>query len=251
MIVDRMSHPTVYGARAKLGVIVPPTNTANEAEWNRLAPAGVTIHATRMKLHTDIRSAAGKRALLEDVKRHALDLAQAGVSVIAYGCTAGSLTVPAAELPDYMERETGSPCVTTAQALVEALRALGAKRVAVATPYHDALNRHEAEFLHAHGFEVVSLRGMGYGAGGVAEYRNIARVPASEVYAFAAGVMTPAAEALLISCTDFATLDVIGRLEAETGRPVVSSNQATFWLALRKAGIVDRLAGAGRLLAQA
>ena len=59
MIVDRMSHPTVYGARAKLGVIVPPTNTANEAEWNRMTPPGVTIHAARMKLHTDIKSLAG------------------------------------------------------------------------------------------------------------------------------------------------------------------------------------------------
>ena len=250
MIVDRMSHPTVYGARAKLGVIVPPTNTTNEAEWNRMAPAGVTIHATRMKLHTDIRSTAGKRGLLADVKHHALDLAQAGVSVIAYGCTAGSLTVPATELSDYMERETGFRCVTTAQALVEALRRLGAKRVAVATPYHDALNRHEAEFLHAHGFQVVAMRGMGYGGGGVAEYRNIARIPASEVHAFAAAVMTPSADALLISCTDLATLDVIGRLESEIDRPVVSSNQATFWLALRKSGVFDQVAGAGRLLAE-
>lgn len=249
MIVDRMSHPTVYGARAKLGVIVPPTNTANEAEWGRLAPPGVTVHATRMKLHTDIKSPAAKRALLDDVRHHALDLAQAGVSVIAYGCTAGSLTVPVSELPDFMERETKFPCVTTAQALVEALRRFGTKRVAVATPYHDALNRHEAEFLEAHGFEVVAIRGMGYGGGGVAEYRNIARVTPNEVYDFALSVMKPSAEALLISCTDLATLDVIQRLESQVGKPVTSSNQATFWLALRKAGIVDKIAGSGQLLA--
>ena len=249
MIVDRMSHSTVYGARAKLGVIVPPTNTANEAEWNQLAPPGVTIHATRMKLHTDIQTPAGKRALLDDVKHHAADLAQAGVSVIAYGCTAGSLTVPVTELPNYMERETGFPCVTTAQALVEALRKFGAKRVAVATPYHDTPNRHESEFLQAHGFDVVAIRGMGYGGGGVAEYRNIARVTPREVYDFAVSIMSPSADALLISCTDLATLEVIQRLESKTGKPVISSNQATFWLALRKAGIVERIAGRGQLLA--
>jgi len=251
MIVDRMSHPTVYGTRAKLGVIVPPTNTANEAEWNRMAPPGVTIHATRMQLHTDIASAAGKRALLDDLARHARDLAQAAVNVIAYGCTAGSMTVPATELPEYMKSVTGCAAVTTAQALVEALRSLGAKRVAVATPYDEKLNRHEADFLHGHGFDVVAIRGMGYGAGGPTEYRNIARVPASEVFAFARDVAIPAADALLVSCTDLATLDVIERLEAETGKPVISSNQATFWLALRKAGVADRINGMGRLLARA
>lgn len=251
MIVDRLGHPTVYGTRAKLGVIVPPTNTVNEAEWNRMAPPGVTIHATRMQLHTDIASAAGKRALLDDLARHARDLAQAAVNVIAYGCTAGSMTVPAAELPEYMQNVSGCAAVTTAQALVEALRSLGAKRVAVATPYDEKLNRHEADFLHGHGFDVVAIRGMGYGAGGPAEYRNIARVPASEVFAFARDVDIPAADALLVSCTDLATLDVIERLEAETGKPVISSNQATFWLALRKAGVADRITGMGRLFARA
>jgi maleate cis-trans isomerase len=139
--------------------------------------------------------------------------------------------------------------VTTAQALVEGLRALGARRVAVATPYDEALNRHEAAFLRGHGFEVVAMRGMGYGAGGPAEYRNIARVPSAEVFAFARDICVPAADALLISCTDLATLEIIERLEAETGKPAISSNQATFWLALRKAGLSDRLGGMGRLLA--
>jgi maleate cis-trans isomerase len=251
MIVERTSHPTVYGARAKLGVIVPPTNTANEAEWNRMAPPGVTIHATRMKLHIDTVSVAGKRALRDDLARAAGDLAQAAASVIAYGCTAGSMTVPATQLSDYMESITGCPCVTTAQALVAALRVFGAKRVAVATPYDEVLNRHEAEFLRGHGFDVLAIRGMGYGAGGPAEYRHIARVPTEEVLAFARDVFVPTADAMLISCTDLATLSVIERLESETGKPVVSSNQATFWLALRKAAVADRLGGMGRLLAHA
>lgn len=248
MTIDRLSHPTVYGSRAKLGVIVPPTNTANEAEWNRLAPAGVTIHSTRMALHTDTETDEGRRALREDLAHAAKDLAQASVDVIAYGCTAGSMTVPASQLSGFMQDATGRPSVTTAQSLVAALRALGVRRVAVATPYHDALNRHEAHFLAAHGFEVVALRGMGYGANGPAEFRNIARVPTADVYTFARSVVVPAADALLVSCTDLATLDIIDQLEAETGRPVISSNQATFWLALRTAGIADRIAGAGRLL---
>jgi len=250
MPIDRLNDPTVYGSRAKLGVIVPPTNTANEAEWNRMAPAGVSIHSARMPLHMDTESDAGRGALHSDLKRHAADLAQASVDVIAYGCTAGSMVVPASSLADFMQAEAGRPCVTTAQSLIEALRALGAKRVAVATPYHDALNRHEAHFLAGHGFEVVALKGLGYGANGPAEYRNIARVPPAEVLALARSVARPEADALLLSCTDLATLDVIDTLERETGKPVISSNQATFWLALRRAGLADRLRGHGRLLAE-
>ena len=64
-----LDRPTVYGARAKLGVIVPPTNTSNEAEWQIMAPQGVTIHSARMPLHADTESEAGKAALYDDVQR--------------------------------------------------------------------------------------------------------------------------------------------------------------------------------------
>lgn len=247
MPVSLLDRPTVYGARAKLGVIVPPTNTANEAEWNRMVPDGVTVHSARMALHTDTESAAGKQALRDDISRFARDLAQASVDVVAYGCTAGSMISPVTELPDFMSEEAGRPAVTTAQAIVAALRALGVRKLAIATPYHDALNAHEVAFLAEQGFETAAIAGLGYGAGGPAEYRNIARVQPAAVYDLATGVDRPEADALLISCTDFATLDVLQRLEDDLGKPVVSSNQATLWLALRTAGIDDRLTGVGRL----
>jgi maleate cis-trans isomerase len=251
MARDRLAEPTVYGRRAKLGVIVPPTNTANEAEWNRALPVGVSLHAARMKLHEDTTSEAGQRALYEDVRAAVLDLAAAGCDAIAYGCTAGSMVSPVSALPEFMQRVAGRPCVTTAEALVKALHRLGARRVAVATPYHDALNRHEAHFLAAHGIETVSIAGLGYGAGGAHEYRNIARVAPEEVLAHAEAVDRPEAEAILLSCTDLATFGILAALEARRGKPAISSNSATLWLALRAAGISDRLDGLGRLLAEA
>jgi len=245
-----LSDPTVYGSRAKLGVIVPPTNTANEAEWNRMAPDGVSVHSVRMPLHTDTTSAHGKQALYDDVGKFSRDLAQAGVSVVAYGCTAGSMVTPMEQLPGFMRKETGIPAITTAQSLVLGLRALGARKVAVATPYHDALNDHEIHFLADQGIETVAMRGLGIGANGPAEYRLIARVPLDQVYAHARGAFVPAADALLISCTDFATLPLIERLERDIGKPVVTSNQATFWAALRAAGVQDRFTSFGALLQQ-
>jgi maleate cis-trans isomerase len=238
---------TVYGPRAKLGLIVPPTNTANEAEWWSMAPAGVSIHATRMPLHADTSNAQGRNALLADIAHHARDIAEADVDLVVYACTAGSMVTPVTELPDYMRRETGRASITTAQAIIAALDALDAKRICVGTPYHDALNDHEAAFLEAHSKALVAIEGLGYGANGPDEYRNIARLTPAEVEALARRVARPGADALLLSCTDLATLTSISRLESELGLPVISSNTATFWLALRTVGLGDRIDGAGAL----
>lgn len=242
-----MQEPMVYGQRARIGVIVPPTNTANEAEWQAMAPSGVTIHSARMPLHTDTRSAAGLATLRTDIAKYAQDLSQANVDVLAYGCTAGSMVTPIESLPQFITDSCSRTALTTAQAIVEALRALSASQVAVGTPYHDALNQHEQEFLSTNGFEVVSLEGLGYGENGVDEFRNISRIDTDKVIALAERVNTESADAILLSCTDLATLGVIPTLEARFGKPVVSSNSATFWLALRLAGIADKVPEAGVL----
>jgi maleate isomerase/arylmalonate decarboxylase len=246
--VTREPHYRPYGRRAKIGLIVPPTNTVNEAEWARMAPEGVTIHATRMRLHADTQSPAGERQLYADIKKATRDLAAASLDAIAYGCTAGSMVMPLAKLTDYMAGLASIPCVATAPALVLACRALGATRVALATPYHDALNEHERHFLAQNGIEVVALKGLGIGAGGPHEYVRIARVPKDEVLAHARWVDRPEAQALMLSCTDFATLEAVPELERVLGKPVVTSNQATFWAALRAAGVDDRFPSFGRLL---
>jgi maleate isomerase/arylmalonate decarboxylase len=239
-------HYRPYGWRAKIGLIVPPTNTVNEAEWARMAPEGVTIHVARMRLHTS--SPEHERRLYADIEKATADLAAASPDAIAYGCTAGSMVMPLAKLTDYMAGIAGVPCVATAPSLVHACRALGAARVALATPYHDALNEHERRFLVENGIEVVALKGLGIGAGGPHEYVRIARVPREEVLAHARSVDRPEAQALVISCTDFATLDAVPQLERTLGKPVVTSNQATFWAALRAAGMDDRFQSFGRLL---
>lgn len=245
---EAMALYSAYGWRAKLGYIVPPTNTVNEAEWQRMAPEGVSLHATRMPLHSDTTSEAGKQALHDDLRRAASDLAQASVDVIAYACTAGSMVAPRNALAEYMTEVTGIPAVTTAAALIDALRAFDVRKISVATPYHDALNEHERDFLAEHQIATVAMAGLGFGANGPDEFRCIAHVPPQVAYRLAKSVDRPEAEAVLISCTDFATLEVVPRLEDELGKPVISSNLATFWASLRAAGIGDRLSGFGSLL---
>ena len=239
-----------YGWRARLGVIVPPTNTVNEAEWQRMAPEGVSVHATRMPLHTDTETPEGERALYQDLTHAVGDLAAASMSVIAYGCTAGSMAAPLTRITDFMAGLSGTPAVATAPAIVRALNTLDAAKVSLATPYHDALNEHEAAFFAMNGIETLAMAGLGLGANGPEEYKAIARQPARTAAELARRVDRPDAQAIVISCTDFATLEVIEPLESELGKPVVTSNQATLWAALRAAGIDDRIEGCGRLLAE-
>lgn len=247
-MVNGFSSETSYGQRAKIGVIVPPTNTVNEAEWQLMAPEGVSIHSARMPLHTDTASEKGRAALYADIEKATDDLAQAGMSVIAYGCTAGSMAHPMTAITEFMSGVSGTPCVTTAASIVAALGALGVNRVAVATPYHDALNDHEQAFLTEAGFTVTSIKGLGIGAGGPQEYIQIARTPVETIRDHILGADHPDAEALLVSCTDFPVLGLIPGLESRLGKPVVTSNQATFWSALRAAGVTDRFDHFGQLL---
>ncbi len=242
-----MTQQSAYATRARLGLIVPPTNTVNEQEWQRMMPEGVSFHTHRMKLH----GPEERDALMRDLDAAVAVLSQVNPDAIAYACTAGSMTIPAEEMPEMVSTRTGRRVLTTSAALVAALKALGASRISVATPYTDAVNGHEVEFLEAHGFSVAAIAGLGIGAGGPSEFVRIARTALEEVEAHALNAFVPGSDALLIACTDFPTLPLIEKLEAALGVPVVTSNQATLWAMLRAAGITDTVTGGGRLFSLA
>ena len=239
-----------YGWSARLGLIVPTTNTVNEAEWQLLLATcqGISLHVARMDLHLDHSTQPDGQLLHANLKTALGQLTPASLDAIAYGCTAGSMISPLDALSDAMEGEAGVPCATTAASLVHAARHLGLQKVAVATPYAENLNAHEQTYLHEHGLDVLSIRGLGLGAGGVHELRGIARVPEEEVYAHALASWHPEADGMIISCTDFPTLRVLPALEARLGKPVISSNAATLWRMLELSGLTHRFEGYGQLL---
>jgi len=238
-----------YGWRARLGLIVPPTNTANESEWSRVLPDGVTLHSTRMALHLHVEEPLrDDDPLARDLIAAAQLLAQAGVAAIAYGCTAGSMIEPLGQLPALIERSTGIPGTTTAAALVDALHAVGARRIVMISPYGPTLQSREEAFLTRQGFAIASSRGLGIGEGGAHEFVRIRGQGPAVVVALARAAMVAGADAMLIACTDFGTLPVVAALEAEFGIPIVTSNQAQLWATLRAAGIDDPIPGWGGLL---
>ena len=225
-----------------IGMIVPVTNTVNEAEWKRMAP-DVRFPLVRMALHPH-----GDPKLFDDLRKMIDELRPGKPDVIAYACTAGSMVQPLDSLAGFIEKTSGIKGVATAPALVHACRAMGLTRVSLATPYHDALNEHEKHFLADNGIEVVSMKGLGIGAGGAHEYVRIAKVAPQDVHAHCRSVDAKEADGMIVSCTDFRTQEILPRLEAELGKPVISSNLATLWMALRAAGVNTRIRGYGRLL---
>ena len=132
--------------------------------------------------------------------------------------------------------------LTTAFASVAAaLERLGVKRVALGAPYSAETTLKGKQHLEAHGFEVVkfdNLKGV----------TNIYDETAERAYRLARSVDTPEAEAVFLSGTGMPTVAVLDMLEQDLQKPVISSNSAMLWLALRACGVNQPIAGYGRLL---
>lgn len=235
-----------YGWRGKIGLICPSTNTSIEPEFQMMAPDGVAIHVARA-FQDGPQEPALYKQIAENVELASRDLGSARVDVIAFGCTSCTYFVPADEIRETMTRMSGAPAVLTAEAVVEALKAIGAQRIALATPRTDFVNRRETEWLGEQGLDVVSIQGLQLGETAL-ERANIGRVPPEVAFRLGAAVDRPEADAVFISCTNLPSLTIIDRLEKELGKPVITSNQATFWSALRMMGSTARLTGYGKLL---
>jgi maleate isomerase len=235
----------MYGWRARLGLLVPSSNTTNEPEFGRVLPEGVSVHTGRLPLESV--TAADLEAMSETAGRASERLRHAGVDVAAYACTTGSL-VKGHDYAEHLEEEVAAaadaPAVATALSVERALRAVDASAVTVVTPYVESLNERERSFLEAGGFEVLSVTGHR-----IEPNTEIGALRPEEAYRQAVAAVDDGADALFVSCTNYRTFEVVERLEADLGVPVVTSNQATLWDALGHTD-VDRTelrAGLGRL----
>jgi maleate cis-trans isomerase len=235
--------------RTRIGVLVPSTNTTVEGDFQLVKPRDVTIHGQRLWITNDAAGAAGMDRMNAEVEAGARYLATAKVDVVAYGCTTGSFYRGPGwdrEMLDLIRGAAGVPAVATSPSVVEALRFLGARTVSVATPYPDWNNQRLAAYLGALGFTVLNVEGEPRAA--ASGNQGINDFDPADVVAFAAGVCRPEADVLLCSCTAWRSLEAAAELERRTGKPVVTSNQATIWAAYRALGLAPRVTGYGRLL---
>ncbi len=167
------------------------------------------------------------------------------VIVLAHTASSYSLSAEAeAQLLADLSDRSQSQFITAAGAVKQALTHLGVQRVALATPYAEAISEQGKQHLIQHGFQVV-----GYGR--LENVHNIYEETAERAYRLARHADTPEAQAVFISGTGLPTLPVLAMLEADLGKPVISSATAMMWQALRLAGIGEPTHGYGCLLSRA
>jgi maleate cis-trans isomerase len=238
----------MIGWRARLGFLLPPGNPTIEPEMTALAPPGVSLHFHRMVAHGTTGSLDGQTARNHTMIEHIDDsiellaMVKPDVIVIAHTATSYTLGIAAeAALLARLQEKTGLRVVTAFSCVVEALRRLGVRRMALGAPYSMETTLQGKAHLEAHGFEVVkfdNLRGV----------TNIYDETAERAYRLARSVDAPEAEAVFLSGTGMPTLPVLEWLEQDLGKPALSSNAATMWRALRAAGVGAEVPGYGRLL---
>jgi maleate isomerase len=218
--------------------IVAPFDLALDRELWRWTPEPVSLYLTRTP-HLDTPVSVGMAEALGDDEALAAacrDVATADPGVTAYLCTSASFVgglAGEAGLRRAMERGGARHALTTSGAMLEALDAVGARRIAVATPYDATLTDRLVAFLAEAG---ITTTGVGYLGMG----EDIWRVEAESVLELVRSIPRDGADALFLSCTNLPTYEVIPPLEAELGLPVLSANLVTLWAALRVLGALPR-----------
>jgi maleate isomerase len=228
----------------RLGLIVPSSNTTMETEFHRMVPHGITLHSARMRMQQVTPEEL--RGMDEDSVRAAEEVADAKVSAIAYGCTIAIMSREVGYdevVRERLERAVRIPVIISATAVIEALRVLGIQRIALATPYLDALAATEAEFMRKYGFEIVSNKNLN-----IADNVEVGNQAEEVVYELVRSLDSSRADGVLISCAQLPSIGVIERLERELEKPVVSTNTATLWAILRRLGWNEPVSGYGQIL---
>ena len=229
---------------SRIGLLVPSSNTTVEPEFYRALPRSVTLHTARLYL-TRIAPESILR-MVEDMETQAKLLASADVDVIVLGATAPSFLKGLGydrELIGKLEAATGKKATTTSTALVQAIRHSGAKRVVLGSAYDEKVNAIAKAFLEASGVEVVGVQGLA-----LVDNLIVGRLSPDTAYDLAVNVDSPDADAIVLSCTNWQTMDAIERIEDKTGKPVITTTQATVWAALRAIGHTEPVKGYGQLL---
>jgi len=232
-----------YGDRLRLGIIVPSGNVIAEPQINAMLPPGVGALFTRLALRGS--SDAELRRMAAGVEDAARLLADAQVDRIVFHCTAVTTASPdaGAAIRQRITEATGIPGLVTSDALAAAFEALALRRVVLLTPYVQSVHRREIGFLEQLGLAVV-----GDAALGIDTNAEMARLSPDQLAEWAVSHGNSEADGYVLSCTALRTAELIAPLERRLGRPVLTSNQAMVWHALREAGLSGGDPAWGRLM---
>lgn len=236
--------PTIeYGDRFRLGIIVPSGNVIAEPQIKAMLPAGFSALFTRLALRGS--SDAELRIMEEGVEDAARLLADARVDRIVFHCTAVTTASPESgpAIRQRITAATGIPGLVTSDALAAAFGTLAVRRVVLLSPYVQSVHRREIAFLEHLGLNVVEDAALG-----IDTNDEMARLPAEQLEEWALSHRNSKADCYFLSCTALRSAELIAPLERRLGRPVVTSNQAMVWDALRACGASEGDLNWGQLM---
>lgn len=238
----------------RIGLVVPSSNVTVETEMPQLLgrhpDATFSFHASRMRMHT----VSPEQLLTMNAQRERciLELGDAGVDAILYACLVAVMVgglgehqrVEAAIAEQLSTGGARAAVLSSAGALVEGLWALGARRIALVTPYVRPLAEQVVAYLEAEGFAVADWRALE-----VADNAEVGRIAGDRVLAAARELDLTGVDAMVISaCVQMPSLDLVQAAEDEFGIPVLSAATAGAYTILRRLGLAVDIPAAGSLL---
>lgn len=240
----------------RVGLIVPSSNTTMETEIpamlarRTVEDAAFTFHSSRSRLQS-VTTAELKR-MVDDAERCAFEVSDAAVDVMAYACLVAIMAQGTGYHRIAEERLASAawrngakvPVVTSAGALIEGVRALGARRIAVLAPYMKPITEMVASYIEDAGIEVVDSHSLE-----VSHNLSVGRIDPLTLLDHLDRLDTDGADAVVLSaCVQCPSLPAIERAEDRLGKPVLSASVATTFRILESLGLDTTVSGAGSLL---
>jgi maleate isomerase len=233
--------------RAAIGLVVLATDHTIEHEWRRLLTQdGVAFYESRVLNSPDITPERLMEMDARIASAVALIRPAERIDVVAFGCTSASMVIGEENVfARIHEARPGVACTTPITGALAALRALGVQRAGLLTPYVRSINDSMRDYIEARGIGITRMASFEH-----ANDNEVARIDAASLRAAVDRLaQNPDVDAVFVSCTSLRIAELIPELEARIGKPVISSNFAMAWHALRLAGVEDREPHLGGLFA--
>jgi maleate isomerase len=231
--------------RRHFGVLIPSTNTTVEIEYTHHLPATLQCHIGRCGKGGNTPFSPSRD---EDVTYQSKLLGDAKVEAIALAQTSASLFDDEYDtrVKALMSENSGVPAVTSAEAIGEAVRALGMRRIGIVTPYSiQVIENARRYYDRKYRLEVVAMEGFG-----ATDAYAIGKLDANMAFEALCRIDRPEIEVLIVPGGNFPTMPWIAPWERALGKPVITTNQAALWGVLGIMKQNDPLPGLGRLLEQ-
>lgn len=244
----------------RIGQIVPSSNITMETEIpamltarQLIRPERFTFHSSRMRMNTVSKEELA--AMDGQSDRCALELSDARVDVLGYACLVAIMSLglgyhrSSQERLEGVTRDNGAPTpvVSSAGALVDGLKVLGARKIVVLAPYMKPLTKLVTDYIAHEGFDVLDVMALE-----IPNNLDVARHDQAALPGLIQGMRFADADVIVLSaCVQMPSLSVVAKVEALTGKPVLTAAVATTYAMLKALGLEAIAPGAGALLSGA